>query len=109
MLYLYLLNFCQFFIGLAFTISLLGKLRDFSHFVAAIRNFRLLPQPLAPASAVAVCTGEFLVMLLLFTWPLAGLLFATVLLLLFSLALAAVLQRRIQTPCHCFGGGQQSV
>lgn len=109
MFYAYLFAFCKLVIAVVFAISLGSKLRDFSQFVKTIHNFRLLPSSLIPFSAGLILGSELLVVLLLFNWPLIAFLLGASLLLIFSGALAAVLVRKIQTPCHCFGASQQLV
>jgi hypothetical protein len=85
---------------------------DLPGFVRAVAGFALLPQPLVRAAALLFLAGEVAVVgLLLFGGPFlaAGFGLALGLLLLFSLALATVLIRGLQTPCHCFGATDKAI
>jgi hypothetical protein len=106
----YLLTFCRLVIGLAFALSFAGKVRDVGQFTETIRKFDLLPQGWAGPAAVLFLAGEAAVVALLILGgrllPLAfGL--ATLLLLLFTLALLSALRRGIETSCHCFGASDK--
>jgi hypothetical protein len=108
----YALTFARTAVGLVFVLSVIGKLRDLPGFVRAVAGFQLLPRPLVPAAALLFLAGEVIVVgLLLFGGPFLAAGFGLVLglLLLFSLALATVLARGLQTPCHCFGASDKAI
>lgn len=109
---IYLLAFCRVAIGLVFAISSLSKVRNLGQFQQAIASFRLLPQCLSQLTALLFLCGEFAVVLLVaFGGPLLfpGFALAILLLLLFCVALASVLIRRLQTACNCFGSSEKPV
>jgi uncharacterized membrane protein YphA (DoxX/SURF4 family) len=108
----YLLGFCRIVIGLVFTWSFLGKLRNVSAFVQVIDRFKLLPKVLHRIFAVIVLVVELTVavtMLLGKPLLIGGFLLAMLMLLVFCMALASVLIRKIQTPCNCFGSSAKPV
>ncbi len=105
----YIFTFCQVVIGFSFTVAFITKLLDFRNFIGAMHNYRLLPAFLVPFSAVVFSLSELLVVVLLFRWPTAAFRLSAALLLLFSLVLITVLQRKLQIPCHCFGSSQTPV
>ena len=109
MVYLLFFIFCQFVTGLVFLLSTVTKLQDFTQFTQSIANFRLLPRWLVPFSAVTFLGGEGLVLLLLLVQPSAAFFIGTMLLTIFTTALAFVLVRKIRTPCHCFGNSQRLI
>ena len=109
MFQLYLFAFCKIVVAIVFALSCFSKFRDFSQFIETIRNFRLLPPFIIPFSASLFLSSELLVIVLLFTWPFMAFLLGASLLLIFSVALATVLMRKIQTPCHCFGHSKQLI
>lgn len=81
-------------------------------FTQAIDRFKLLPKVLHSPTAVAFLGGELVVvvaMILGGKFLLWGFLLAGLLLLLFSIALASVLVRKIPTSCNCFGSSQKPV
>lgn len=108
----YALIFCRCVIGIAFAWSFVGKLRDVASFVMAIERFRLLPKVLHEAAAWGFLAGELAVVLAMLiggpflSW---GFLWAGLMLLAFCGALAAVLWRKIDTSCNCFGSSQKPV
>ena len=106
----YLLTFYRLVIGLAFALSFVGKVRDVGQFAATIGRFELLPQRWTKTAALLFLGGEAAVVILIIAGgrllPLAfGL--ATLLLLLFTLALLSALRRGIETSCNCFGDGDK--
>ena len=106
----YLLTFCRLVIGLVFVISFVGKVRDVGQFAATIGRFDLLPRRWTQTAALLFLGGEAAVVILLIAGgPLLPLAFAlaTLLLLLFSLALLSVLRRGIETSCNCFGASEK--
>jgi len=112
MLLSHLLAFCRITIGLVFTISFLGKVRNVDRFAQTITSFQLLPRQLSKAAAILFLTGELVVVILLILGrgflPIA---FAAAFLLLltFSVALLSVVTRNIQTACNCFGVKEEYV
>jgi len=108
----YLQSFCRFAIIIVFTASFVGKIRDLPSFEQTIVKFNLLPLQLTRITAQLFLLGEVAAALLLLIggWGLAvGFVLALIQLTLFSLALASVLARKIQTPCHCFGSSEKPV
>ena len=108
----YLLTFSRVTIGLIFAYSFLAKVRDVNQFTRTITNFKLLPDQLSQPAAALLLIGELTVVILIIAGgqllPVAfGL--AILLLLVFTVALAWTLARRIQTPCNCFGASGQPV
>jgi hypothetical protein len=107
-------------IGLTFAFSFAGKLRDIPSFVQTIRRFKLLPDWLSRAAALAFLCGEAIVVLAMIPHPnsasrwekevvLGGFLLAALMLIVFCAALASVLIRKIQTSCNCFGTSEKQV
>jgi hypothetical protein len=106
----YLLTFCRLVIGLTFALSFVSKMRDVGQFTETIRKFDLLPRRWAGPAALLFLGGEAAVVALLILGgrllPLAfGL--ATLLLVLFTLALLSALRRGLETSCHCFGASEK--
>lgn len=107
----YALTFSRIAIGLVFAASSLGKLLDFPAFERTVENFRVLPQRLARVCAYVFLGGEIAVLVLMilggYSLLIAGFLTATLLLSVFCIALFAVLIRRLQVPCNCFGSSRK--
>jgi hypothetical protein len=104
--------FCRWLIGLAFAVSATGKARALGSFRSTVIEFGVIPSRLAPAVAVAVITAEGLVVALAAVVPVpaaAGFALALVLLAAFSVALGAVLRRKADVSCNCFGPGERRV
>ena len=109
---LQLLLFCRIVIGLVFLLSFSGKMRAVPTFEQSIASFNLLPTPLIRVAALALLVSEFLAMVLVLVggeFLQTGFILATVLLLLFSIALATVHARKIRTTCNCFGKSTKPV
>lgn len=107
----YSLIFSRIVIGLVFVASSLGKIRSFSAFEQAVENFQILPPQFVRACA-AVFLGSELVIVVMMFWGgksllMIGFLIALILLSVFCIALLAVLIRRLQVPCNCFGSSQR--
>lgn len=100
---IYAATFCQFVIGITFTLSFFAKVTDVPHFAKAVRNFQILPPMLAWPSAIFFLGSELSILCTLFVQPIIAFTLAAILLLLFSTALAIVLQRGTKTSCNCFG------
>jgi uncharacterized membrane protein YphA (DoxX/SURF4 family) len=82
------------------------KISDRRRFRQTLADYRLLPAPLLPAAAIALTAAEILtaVALLVPVLAWAGLTLATVLLLLYALAIAVNLRRgRRSIDCGCTG------
>lgn len=109
MQYVYLLAFCKIVVGFLFTISFFSKLKSFSQYVDTVRNFQLLPKSFTRLAAVLILICELLIVLFLFKWQVIAFWLASVLLVIFSAALASVLFRNIQIVCNCFGPSQHFV
>jgi Methylamine utilisation protein MauE len=109
MQYTYLLAFCKIVVGFLFLISFLSKIKSFPEYANSVREFQLLPKLLAPFVAALVLISELLVVLFLFRWQVIAFSLASVLLVIFSIALASVLFRNIQVNCNCFGASQHTV
>lgn len=109
---LYLQNFFRFIILFVFTLSSIGKVRDIQAFEQSIVNFALLPRKLVQTSALFLLASEICVAVLLLLggkWLGVGFALAIAQLTIFSVALASVLARKIQTPCNCFGSNEKLV
>lgn len=109
MVHLNLYTFCQITIGLVFAISAVRKLRDFSQFIGSVRGFGLLPSRLVTPSASFFLIAEIGVIGLLISQPWHAFLLGSMLLLLFSAALASALWRKMQMSCNCFGPSHQPI
>ncbi|MBW4687810.1 MAG: hypothetical protein KME40_22540 [Komarekiella atlantica HA4396-MV6] len=109
MQYIYLLTFCKIVVGCLFTISFISKVKSFSQYVNTVRSFRLLPDLFIRFTAILILISELLVVLLLFKWQVIAFWLASGLLVIFSVALASVLFRNIQTACNCFGLSQHPI
>ena len=115
MLISYGVAFCRVVIGLTFGFSFAGKVRDVPSFEQTIRRFKLLPEWLSHAAALAFLCGEAMVVLAMIPHPIllfkawegrvvqGGFILAALMLLVFCAALALVLSRKINTSCNCFG------
>ncbi|HLZ61593.1 MAG TPA: MauE/DoxX family redox-associated membrane protein [Ktedonosporobacter sp.] len=109
---MYLLAFCRVAIGLVFALSSFSKARELAKFQQAVEGFRLLSRQLSHLAALFFLCGEFAVLLLMVIGgPLlfSGFALAILLLLIFCVALASVLVRRVQTACNCFGSSEKPV
>jgi hypothetical protein len=106
----YTMTFCRLVLVFVFGLSLAGKLADRGHFTSTIGAFGLLPARLHQAAAALILAGEFAALgLLAGGWLRIGFALAGLLLILFTVALASVLRRGIQTPCNCFGPSEKLV
>ena len=94
-------------LGLLLLRACCGKARDLPGFVATVRGYRLLPDPVAPSAASALVAGELVVAGLLLCGlqtALAGLA-AAMLFVLFAGAMAINLLRgRAGISCGCLPG-----
>lgn len=108
----YILAFCRVVTGLVFAFSSLSKACDLARFREALLRFELLPRSLSGLAALLFLAGECGVVFFLLiggSFLLSGFLLAALLLLVFCAALASVLVRKLQIPCHCFGSSQKPV
>ncbi|NOK57314.1 MAG: hypothetical protein GFH27_549309n48 [Chloroflexi bacterium AL-W] len=105
----YGLAFCIVVIGYVFALSSFAKLKDLSTYIKSVSNFRLLPPALVLISAIFFLLCEMLTAILLVFWPMAAFALAATMLTLFSIALASVLIRRIDTTCNCFGASNNTI
>lgn len=105
----YLLMFCKLVVGSSFAISLLFKLINFSRHVDTVRGFQLLPKAFEWTAAVLILGLESLIILLLFQSQLAAFSLASVLFIVFSIALASTLFRGMKVSCNCFGNSQHAI
>jgi uncharacterized membrane protein YphA (DoxX/SURF4 family) len=109
---LYLLAFCRVVIALVFILSFVGKVRNISAFEQTIANFKFIPGRFNRFTALMVLIGEVIVvasMVIGSQWLWPGFLLAALMLVIFCVALASVLIRRIQTSCNCFGSSKKFV
>lgn len=112
MLLPYLLVFCRVAIGIVFVISFLSKVQDVPQFARTIDNFNLLPRPLSQLAALLFLSGELTVTVLVVIggrFLSIAFILAALLLFIFTFALASVLSRNIETPCNCFGDGNNKM
>src|SRR5579871_6128532 len=108
----YLLAFCRMATGLVFATAIFGKMRDVAAFQQALYGFHLLSRRLSNLAALLFLGGEVAVVLLLLIggpFLLYGFALAILLLLIFCMALASVLVRKLHTSCHCFGVSSKPV
>jgi len=102
----YWIAFGRIVIGLTFVLSLIGELQDITSFSEAITRFKILPKRSSNTFAYLLLSGEIAVITsMLVGGPLlfGGFLLSGVMFLTFSIALASVVFRKIETSCHCFG------
>jgi hypothetical protein len=107
-----MLGFCRAVVGIVFAVSFAGKARDTSTFRETISRFGLIPAPASGAAVAAIMAGEIAVALAMALggrFLMAGFVGAVLLLVVFSAALAAVLKRRIDTSCNCFGASEKPI
>jgi hypothetical protein len=100
---------CSVILGGCFGISILHKLSDYNRYTETIISFSLLPNILVHPSAILVLVAEGLVIvLMLFERSLAFAL-SSVLLIIFTIALASLMVRKMSVACHCFSNDQTPV
>ena len=96
------------FLALMFAVAAVGKLGHAEEFFGVVRNFRILPEPLARVAARVLPVAELAVAAGLLIGPLAvpAAWAGAALLLVFGLALAInVLRGRTWIDCGCFRNG----
>ncbi|MFD4374099.1 MauE/DoxX family redox-associated membrane protein [Streptomyces sp. NPDC058486] len=98
-------------VTVVFAASALGKARAPGEFRAAVRDMRLVPGRLTGAVAVAVPVLEAVLAAAVWIPALTAGAFALSfgLVAVFTLALASVLRRKIDTSCSCFGTSRTRV
>ena len=103
--YTYLSFFSRIVIITIFSISSWGKFTAPQEFEAAIVDFRIVSPKLAkPLAFLFMIIEPVIVLLLLFKQTLSvGFLSAAFLLVVFTVALIAVIVRQLRIPCNCFG------
>ncbi|GHO90063.1 hypothetical protein KSF_001110 [Reticulibacter mediterranei] len=104
--------FCRCATGVVFLISFGSKVRDIAQFQRSIVAFRLLSRKLSNTAAILFLGGELAVVLLLLGGGellLPGFMLALLLLIIFSIALASVIVRKLHISCNCFGSSDQQV
>ncbi|QBD75486.1 hypothetical protein EPA93_05500 [Ktedonosporobacter rubrisoli] len=112
MLVSYIFAFCRVAIGLLFLASFIGKLRAGTQFRQTINDFRLISPRLSQGAATLfLCCELAIVVCMIFGnfLLLPGFLLATLLLCVFSGAIALGLLRKRQVPCNCFGASSQVI
>lgn len=94
-----------------FFVAAVTKVRRPSRFVAAVRDYELVPRGLSAPLAGAVVAAELFVAASLFSgWALsAGILIANVLLLVFAIAVGVNLRRGHVVSCGCFGSSTERI
>lgn len=108
----YFVAFCRFSIGIAFAVSFAAKFQNFSKFEQTVFNFRVFPKPLSKASACIFLITELTIVVLVTVggvWLMIGFTVASILLVLFTVALTSVLLRKMRIPCNCFGSTETVV
>src|SRR5437867_2043472 len=108
-------QFCHVALLLIFVSSALQKLRDHHAFERSVEGFALLPSAWISPVAWLVTVAEIGVVMFLLAGVLSsvalliGLLFSTVLLLVFTSALISVVMRGLNVACGCFGADDRPV
>ena len=112
MLIAFAANLYRIIITVIFAWSFMSKIRNVRSFQTTIAGFKLFPHWISHRLAYVFLTGELMVVGMMsigdgfLSW---GYLLASLLLITFSIALAYVLYRNIDTPCHCFGPSEDHV
>jgi hypothetical protein len=97
------------FVAIVLARAVIDKAFNFSLYVATLRDYRLLPAPLAPAAATALLAAEAtaIVLLLVPASAAVGGCLAAALFALYGAAMAIVLMAgRTEIECGCGGDGQ---
>lgn len=109
---LYLLFSFRIFIGIIFSFSSIGKMRDVSVFQKTLVRFQVLPKKLIKPVALFIIIGEITVVFFMIigeSFLSIGFALATFLLLAFSTSLIFVLRKNISTTCNCFGADEKPI
>ncbi|GII01089.1 MauE/DoxX family redox-associated membrane protein [Planobispora takensis] len=105
--------FCRLFIGIVFALSAASKIREFEEFVRATRSLLEAALPRlrlgrrglrAVASTVLAAETAICPFVVVSPWWPLGLAASSLLLTLFTAAIAFALRRGVRAPCRCFGG-----
>lgn len=101
----------QLAVGIVFLLAVAGKLRDPRGFARGVADYRILPPASARPFAFALIPVEaFLALSHLTGWRLAvGAPLGLATLACFAAAVAVNLWRDRDLPCHCFGGGGETI
>src|SRR4051812_26455003 len=103
MLIPYIVTFCRITIGLVFLLSFLSKVRSLSRFEQAIATFNILPKRLTKFAVPVVLAAELAVVVLIVLgnrFLLFGFALALFLLVVFTIAIMAVLVRNMHAQCN---------
>jgi uncharacterized membrane protein YphA (DoxX/SURF4 family) len=97
-------------IGIVFLIAALAQVGDLQTFAGQVHNFRLVPIALENAVAMTLPWIELVcgLALVMGVRPRAGAVVAAVLMLVFTVAVAAALARGLNIECGCFGKADAS-
>ena len=108
----YILVFCRVTIALTFLISSISKAFDLKHFRRTIDAFDILEYRYVNPTALFLLSGEVIIALCMILGGrllLPGFFLAIVFLLLFCIAMASVLVRKLSLSCNCFGPNNKSI
>jgi uncharacterized membrane protein YphA (DoxX/SURF4 family) len=100
----------QILIGLVFIAAALPKIGDPESFASAVHNYRLLPMVLENLVAITLPWIELVagLALILGLRARAGGLIASLMMVVFTIAVAVSLARGLDVECGCFGTGDAS-
>lgn len=109
MLQEYIYSFLIVAVIVIFTISIYGKIGNLDEFISTIARFDMILNIFQIPAAIIIIISEVLIILLTMMQKtrLYGFVLATILLFVFSIALASVLARGIKTPCHCLNASKE--
>jgi len=102
----WVLLLCRSVIGIVFSLSLAGKLKNIPQFTQAVTSFDLVPQKFSSTVAYLILASEgFIVMCIVAggMWLWIGFALTICTLLTFTIAMVSVLARNIRASCNCFG------
>lgn len=108
----FLYIFSRIFIGFAFGYASIAKMLDVRSFQNSVISFQLAPKKVSNYLAVLFVGGEIAVVVMMVTerkGSFLGFIFASMLLLIFSLALISILRRNILASCNCFGSSNEKI
>src|SRR5689334_11158032 len=109
---LLVLNVSRVIILCTFILSLVGKLQNIKTFQNTIFSFAIIPSWATGFFSYLVIFAETIVVILMFSQGKLlslGFSMGSFLLFIFTVALVAVLIRKINTPCNCFGASTAPV
>ncbi len=103
-----LISLFRLLFGAVFVWSGIQKLKDPIVFADAVRNYKLIGDPIAPAMALFIPWLELIAGLAVMIWTerfgRAGVLILAISLVVFTLAIAVAWGRGLDITCGCFGG-----